>query len=80
MDGEGRMENVRGAFEPCARARAGLLVGLVDDVSTTGATIAACGRALKEGGARSVWGSSSPVRFAAVESGHFCLDLISSPG
>ncbi len=56
MDGEGRMENVRGAFEPCARAPAGLLIGLVDDVSTTGATIAACGQALKEGGARSVWG------------------------
>jgi ComF family protein len=56
MDGEGRMENVRGAFEPCTRARDGLLIGLVDDVSTTGATIAACGRALKEGGARSVWG------------------------
>ncbi len=56
MDGEGRMENVRGAFEPGARAPVGLRIGLVDDVSTTGATIAACGRALKEGGARSVWG------------------------
>ncbi len=56
MAGEGRMENVRGAFEPCGRASAGLLIGLVDDVSTTGSTIAACGQALKEGGAGSVWG------------------------
>ena len=44
-----RQRNVRGAFE----LRAGVLpahVALVDDVMTTGATLAECGRALKRAG------------------------------
>ena len=56
LDGEGRLENVRGAFEACGGLPSEALIGLVDDVSTTGATIGACGRALKDGGAGSVWG------------------------
>jgi ComF family protein len=57
-----RRRNVRGAFgpSPCLRPATrrrhldGAIVVLVDDVSTTGATLDACARVLKAMGAREV--------------------------
>jgi predicted amidophosphoribosyltransferase len=51
-----RHGNVKGAFaagKDC-RSVAGRIVVLIDDVSTTGATLDACARVLKESGAREV--------------------------
>jgi ComF family protein len=50
-----RRSNVRDAFS-CSRELDGERVLLIDDVSTTGATLDACASALKASGAGSVWG------------------------
>jgi Predicted amidophosphoribosyltransferases len=53
LDAEGRAGNVRGAF--VARVPSGIRhVAVVDDVMTTGATLAACTLALKRGGVERV--------------------------
>jgi ComF family protein len=51
-----RHGNVKGAFAAArdCRSVAGRIVVLIDDVSTTGATLDACARVLKESGARQV--------------------------
>jgi ComF family protein len=51
-----RHGNVKGAFAPGrdCRSVSGRIVVLIDDVSTTGATLDACARVLKESGAREV--------------------------
>jgi len=51
-----RHRNVGNAFAPTGAARqvAGLTVVLIDDVSTTGATLDACARALKDAGVKEV--------------------------
>jgi ComF family protein len=53
LDAEGRAGNVRGAFTACVPQ--GIRhVALLDDVMTTGATLAACTLALKRGGVERV--------------------------
>jgi ComF family protein len=51
-----RHGNVKGAFAPgrAIRSVSGKVVVLIDDVSTTGATLDACARVLTDNGARSV--------------------------
>jgi ComF family protein len=51
-----RHGNVKGAFaaRPDCRSISGKIVVLIDDVSTTGATLDACAIALKDAGAREV--------------------------
>jgi len=53
---EERRSNVAGAFSCRDERLKGKQVLLIDDVATSGATLDACARALKEAGAASVWG------------------------
>jgi ComF family protein len=54
LDRAARAANVRGAFIAEAGSLRGLRVGLIDDVATTGATLAAASGALRAAGARDV--------------------------
>lgn len=54
LDRAARTENMRGSYVAEAGALRGARVALVDDVATTGATLAAATRALRAAGARSV--------------------------
>lgn len=51
-----RRRNVEGAFEWTGGSLRGTTVVLVDDVCTTGATLAACASACRDAGAAAVWG------------------------
>jgi len=53
---EERRKNVQGAFKCRDERLRGRKVILIDDVCTTGATLDACAKALKDIGATSVWG------------------------
>jgi ComF family protein len=53
---EERKKNVSGVFSVCDGRLKGKTVILIDDVSTSGATLDACAGVLKKAGAVSVWG------------------------
>ena len=53
---EERRNNIEGAFACRDESLNGRKVLLIDDVSTSGATLDACADVLKEAGAKSVWG------------------------
>jgi len=54
LDRDERMRNVAGAFVSTAGSLRGLRVALIDDVTTTGATLREAARAARAAGARSV--------------------------
>lgn len=56
INAEMRRENVREAFACCDGVLQGKRILLIDDICTTGATLDSCAKALKRGGADSVWG------------------------
>lgn len=56
LDPAARRRNVRGAFRVRRAAAVPGVVAIVDDVYTTGATLDACARALRDTGARAVRG------------------------
>ncbi|MCA9446074.1 MAG: ComF family protein [Candidatus Omnitrophica bacterium] len=56
LSGRWRERNIQGAFQPGALGLAGARALLVDDVMTTGRTLAACSSALLKAGAMSVVG------------------------
>jgi ComF family protein len=53
---EERLQNVHGAFTCVGSEIQNLNILLIDDVSTSGATLDACAQVLKAAGAVSVWG------------------------
>lgn len=56
LSAEERLHNVKGAFEANASRVNNKTVLVVDDVTTTGATLQACAEALLQSGARQVYG------------------------
>jgi ComF family protein len=85
LPAERRQANVRGAFGITSRAAVdGLIVVLVDDVRTTGATLGACASVLVDAGAaevRALTAAKAPLRTApgAKDGGLGCRPGLQTP-
>lgn len=64
-----RLRNVRGAFTADATLVRGKSIWLIDDVTTTGATLAACAAALQQAGVEQVLGMTVTMANVSFDSG-----------
>ena len=71
LNAQERSRNVEGAFTCTGPGVRGQRVLLIDDVCTSGATLGACGFALTEGGARSVWALTVARAVPAQDTGPY---------
>jgi predicted amidophosphoribosyltransferase len=67
LTADARRANVQGAFAAQRNRVAGRAYILVDDICTTGATLAACAEALHRAGATAIWGLSLGRALAAED-------------
>jgi ComF family protein len=76
-----RRDNLRGAFVASAAVK-GSRVIVVDDVLTTGATLAECARALRRAGAKQIYAATIArvFRFSQAEMEHWNLNNLEPPG
>lgn len=70
LSGDVRRQNVAGAFEALPEMVGGKKILLVDDVMTTGSTLEACSKALRESGADAIY-CLTIARFAIHHPGSF---------
>jgi len=73
LDAQARSRNVAGAFSYSGASVYNSRVLLIDDVCTTGATLDACGLALREGGVQSVWALTVARALPASLPAHYAV-------
>lgn len=75
LDSTNRKQNMQGAFRAEPKLVSGKNILIIDDVTTTGATIEACSAACKEAQANTVFAMTlARTRFSMVKSGSYITD------